>query len=220
MTEPAESPAPGKFDRHKTINRVLDQLDEITEPRNISEQYDAEGRVLAKRHVHTLPSLLEALRAAVVPGGDVGQQTGARAFESRPAARLDPIVVIADADATARKWCATFNVQRSSTLGHLVALKGSLGGCSDHTLRLVALDVQRVYTAARIATGYDDPPTTVDEPCPVCTRRQTLTWNRREDEVRAWCSRCGTNWPADKIGILVAMLDYNRTKEMMTDEDN
>lgn len=225
MTEAAADDR-STLDRHTVINRIIDQLAEFTDPRPVSEGNDSKGERLAKRHTHTLPSLLAALRAAVSPGGDNGQAGGSKAFESRPAARLSPIVVLRQVDAFARKWCKVFDVQRATTGGHLSAIRGRLAGCSDSTLREIDIELTALYGAARVATGYDDPPTAVHgERCPFCGR-ESLMWNRREDEFRAWCTdpdckRLGQesgmprSWSNETLPILRAMLEQNRTYETL-----
>lgn len=215
-----------QFDRPSVINRVLNQLDELTEPRQVSEQDDAEGTRLEYRHQHVLPSLLEALRSAVLPGGDNSQAAGGKAFESRPAARLSPIDVLRKLDTFARKWCDTFGVRRATTAGYLAAIKGQLAGCADTTLRKLEVELGSLYRAARVATGYDDAPTAINgEQCPFCGN-ESLMWNRQEAEFRAWCSNVACRalgeqqgmpraWNNDTLHILREMLRQSRQHETL-----
>lgn len=220
-------PDPSTRDRTSTINRILDEIDELTQPRWIAEFEDADGNGLAIGvHRHVLPSLLEALRAAVEPGGDNGQAAGGKAFESRPAARLSPIVVLRNLDVFARGWCREFDVRRATTVGHLVAIKGQLGGCTDATLRRLDIELGALYAAARVATGYDDPPAAVrGERCPFCGH-ESLMWNRQETEFRAWCSNAvcraageqqgmPRTWDNDTLPVLREMLRLNREHETL-----
>lgn len=208
-------------------NELMDWLEELTEPRRVVEFEDAEGRGIGKGlHQHVLPSLLDALAAAVEPGGDNGQAEGGKSFESRPAARLSPIVVLRQLDEFGRRWCTVFGLRRASIRGHLLAVKGQVPGCSDHDLQRLAGELEPLWQVAREVTGWDDPPAPMrGAACPFCGR-ESLMWNRRDADFRAWCSnaQCRAageesgmprSWDNDTLPVLREMLRVSREQEKL-----
>jgi hypothetical protein len=64
---------------------------------------------------------------------------------------------------------------------------------------------------ARIATGFEPAPVTLNHPCPYCMRRHALVI--AGDLQSAKCTRCKTTWSPDTIGLLAEMLQTNETQE-------
>lgn len=213
MTEPAMVEVRKPFDRHAAINRVLDEITELTEPRNISNPLWSRKKKRTVFHVHTLPSLIEALRAATSPGADISQQYGAKEFESRPAARISPIYVLTKIEDEAKSLCDDYDLRRATLNGYLMALKGHAGQLEDHSLRVLDAAVKRWGRMARLATGEDPMPITLSDRCPVCGRKNKLTITGDMQYVR--CDACKIDWDEHSIGIFAQMLENNRTHETL-----
>jgi hypothetical protein len=217
MTAPESVSEKARWNRTTAIGRIYDQVAELIEPRNVSEDYSFEmwagERLLGqkpRRHTLTLPSLLQCLAEAVEPGADIGQALGGRAFESRPAARLDPIKVLRDIDKQSRKWCLFLEINRETLVGHLSALKGAASQLDDHDLRLLDQDVLSWHRKAKVATGEDPAPINLNHPCPECGQRGLVLSG---DLQWAVCRYCQRPWPHELIGLLGEMLRVNAEQE-------
>src|SRR5438874_1120773 len=102
---------------------LADAVNELTEPRHhvetleitITETEVTGRRRKAKRtrqrrkHIVELPSLLESLTEAMVPGatGDPATMGG---FESRPSAELEPVNVVRMIRSEATTWCRALRI--------------------------------------------------------------------------------------------------------------
>lgn len=177
------------------------------------------GKVRAKRtrerrrHVTTLPPLLDELRAAAVPGSGVdGGSTGA-SFESRPAAELDPLSVLREITDDLGFWVRVFGIERDGLEANLSALVSA--PADDAQLERIAGQAGRWVRLARVATGRDERPFTISEACPYCFRRHALVITA--DLQRAKCTRCGTRWSPDTIGLLADMLRTSEDQETAVD---
>lgn len=160
-----------------------------------------------RRHTTSLPPLLSELEAAAVPGS--GEAGGLSAFESRPAAELAPLSVLREIADDAGFWARTFAIDEpdlASTLQSLVSAPADPA-----QLERLTQQATRWVRRARLATGRDPQPVTITEPCPYCLRRHALVI--AGDLQHAKCSRCGTRWTPDTIGLLADMLRTNTTQE-------
>jgi hypothetical protein len=192
-------------------------VNELVEPRHHVETYETEidkgtrRRRTRRRHLITLPGLLRSLVDAMEPGatGEIGAPAG---YESRPAAELEPANVhrmITDQSAI---WCRAFGIQRETLSGRLRALVGARH--TDIQLDTLTHEVQYWVRRARLATGWDAAPFTLNQPCPYCWAKNKLTITG--DLEKARCGACGREWDEQTIGLLGAMLTANETQETMT----
>lgn len=231
MTEPEPVSEPAHYDRHTTLARIWDNIDELIQPRTVRNDvtldddmkpFAAKGSRKRVPRTHTLPSLLRALEDASNPGADMTQLMGARNFESRPAARLDPIRVRRHIEKEARKWCDDFDLRRSTPTGFLSALKGHSSSMEDAAVRRLDKAVTGWRRMAREAVG-EDPVFVLYEACPECWNKNCITvrCERHYDpdslECVARCSKCKKEWPTEMLGLLRQQIEYNVTQETMTD---
>lgn len=160
-------------------------------------------------HTTTQPGLLEALHRAAVPGaaGDAGVSSGG--FESRPSAELEPLSVLREIADDAGFWARTFGIEQPTLALTLSALVSA--PTDDRQLELITHQADRWVRRARIAIGLDPAPVTLNEPCPYCMRRHALVISG--DLRSAKCSRCGTSWSPNTIGLLADMLRTSETQE-------
>jgi hypothetical protein len=208
---------PRRWDRHAAIYRIHDAITDLTEPRHVTEHYEyqiTEHQRRPAQHVQTLPGLLQALQDAIEPGGDNGQATGGRSFESRPPVRLDPIKVLRDIGRGARQWTQTLGLSRQTTRGHLMAIKSVASTMPDDLVNDLDRDTKTWIRQAKQATGEEPMPITLDQPCPECWKRNKLTITGTLDY--AHCVNCDTTWDQDTIGLLGQMLTANTTEETIS----
>lgn len=209
--------------RRELLIDLADAINELTEPRRNVEYLEASvtrtvttrsGKIRAKRtrerrkHSVTLPALLDELRSAAIPGsGDVGAAIGG--FESRPSAELEPLAVFREIDHDAGFWARTFRIEGAD----LADVLHSLVSAPHDEAQLAAITRQAVRWVhrARLATGHEPLPITLNEPCPYCLRRHALVI--AGDLQSAKCTRCSTRWSPDTIGLLADMLRTNETQE-------
>lgn len=210
-------------ERRQLLIDLADAINELTEPRQNVEYLEASvtrtvvsrsGKIRAKRtrerrkHTVTLPALLDELRSAAIPGSGDGSLAAA-AFESRPSAELEPVSVLREIDHDAGFWARTFAIERGTLTGVLHALVSAPH--DDAQLAEITRQAVRWVHRARLATGHEPLPITLNEPCPYCLRRHALVI--AGDLRSAKCSRCLTRWDPNTIGLLADMLRTNETQE-------
>ena len=211
--------------RAELLIDLADSINELTKPRQNTEPLEAwvtrpvvsrSGKIREKRtrerrqHVVTFPSLLDELRAAAIPGsGDAGAATGG--FESRPSAELEPLAVFREIDHDAGFWARTFQVERDDLAGVLHALVGAPH--DDPQLAEIARQAARWVHRAKVATGHEPPPVTLNQPCPLCGRKAALVVTA--DLQTAHCTRCMSRWTAYTIGLLTEMIKANEDNEVL-----
>lgn len=203
---------------------LADAVRELTEPRHhveylersVTEVIDDGRRRKGKRtrqrrrHAVTLPSLLQALLEAMTPASSA-DSIGGSGFESRPSAELEPISVLRMITEQTGVWCRLLSVDRATLVAALHGLVGS--EATDEQLAHLAHDAERWVKRARLATGFDKAPLTLNQPCPYCGRRHAIVVTG--DLTAGRCSRCGTEWTPDTIGLLADMLTANTTQVTM-----
>ena len=205
---------------------LADSINELTEPRTISEIVEVpvvveeiangRGRRRAKRtrvrrrHTITLPGLIAELGNAAIPGSaEAGAATGG--FESKPSAELEPLSVLREITDDAGRLSRRYNIDRPTLTATLHALVSAPH--SDTQLRELARQANRWVHRAKVATGFEPAPITLDRPCPYCTAKNALVLSG--DMTNARCTRCGIDWTPDTIGLLGDMLRANETVETM-----
>lgn len=196
---------------------LADAINELTEIRNHTELIEAEERDglirrrVRRKRIVTFPSLLDELAEAMKPGA--AGEASAAGFESRPAAELEPINVMAMITEQSRVWANLLNVERSTLKGLLHGLVGAQH--SDIQLASVLKDAAYWVKRARQATGWDESPMTLNLPCPYCWKRHTLVIT--SDLMKAKCKnpKCNAEWDEMTIGLLGQMLTSNAEVETM-----
>lgn len=186
-------------DRSDTI---ADAVDALTNPMHVRETYQVwhGNNRKTKLHIHVMPSLLDQLANAKVPGEVYVEDAGGvrRIPRSVPPARLDAI----DLGLAITAWAAdtawrTVGVVREDTAANLRAIVGAkLTG--DQTAEILR-DLRRWVHAARVVAGWERPPWRPDAPCPVCDRRGLRV---RLDLKTATCVECREAWDPSTIGLL------------------
>lgn len=209
---------------------LADAVNELVEPRHHTEYFEqnvtdttttrrgrtrTRTRKMRRPHAVTFPGLLESLRQASVPGAaDTAGGTGS--FESRPSAELEPTSVLRSIRDDVQRYAHALKVQRKKgdtiekTLRALVSTNAS-----DTVLDNLVADARSWVKLARMATGFDPAPITLNQPCPYCMRRHALVVTG--DLAAARCQRCGTRWDHDTIGLLADMLATNEDRETVAD---
>jgi hypothetical protein len=204
---------------------LADAVNELTEPRTISEIVEVplieevvngRGRRKAKRtrvrrrHTITLPGLIHELGQAAIPGsGEAGAATGG--FESKPSAELEPLSVLREITDDTGRLARRYSIDKPTLTATLHALVSAPH--SDAELRDLSRQATRWVRRAKIATGFEPAPITLNQPCPYCTARHALVLTGDMENAR--CTRCGVDWTPDTIGLLADMLRANETVETL-----
>lgn len=184
---------------------IADAVDALTNPIQVREpiQYWDTNRNRKIRYwVHSLPSLLDQLAAAVMPGevyveDDAGKVH--RQPRSTPPARLEAIHACLVIEAGAALWMVrTGLAMRETADRNLRALVGA--SVDSDTAKDILSDLRRWYGMAATLTGWERPPWRPDAPCPICEHRGGL--RVRLDRQTANCVECYEAWTPDTIGLL------------------
>lgn len=215
-------------DRRALLMDLADAVRELTEPRQHTEYLEhattrtvtsRSGKIRAKRtrerrrHTTTQAALLDELHTAAIPGSGVEAGSTGAGFESRPAAELDPVSVLREITDDVGFWARTFAIERAGLAANLRALVSAPADAAQ--LERIASQASRWVRRARLATGRDPLPITLNQPCPACARRHALVI--AGDLQSARCTRCLTFWPPDMLGLLAEMLRVNETQETAVD---
>ena len=186
----------------------LTEIRHHAEIREVTEVIGDKRRRVRKRHIITMPSLLESLAQAMSPA--VTGDTTAAGYESRPPAALEPINVMLQIRTEAGVWCRILDVKKKRTLAG--KLKGLVSAHhTDRQLELLEREASVWVRRAKLATGWEAESFTLNQPCPNCFRKHSLTI--AGDHQSAQCNRCGVSWPPHMIGIFTEMLIANETRE-------
>lgn len=186
------------------LDTIGDAVDALTNPMHVRERYEVwDGNRNRKTRwwEHRMPSLLDQLAAAAVPGEVYVEETGGhirRTPRSCPPARLDAInlelAITAWAADTA--WRVTRTV-RDDTAANLRAIVGAKL-TSDQEADILD-QLRRWVYQARVIAGWQRPPWRPDAPCPACDQRGLRV---RLDLSTAACVECGETWDPATIGVL------------------
>jgi hypothetical protein len=206
-----------KYDRTRgdLIADLADHVNDLTqirhhaEIREVTETIGDKRKRVRKRHIITMPSLLESLAIAMSPAttGD----TTAAGYESRPPAALEPINVMLLIRTESNVWCSVLDVRRATLSQRLSALVGAAH--TDTQLALLEREAAAWVRKAKLATGWEAESFTLNQPCPNCFRKHCLTITG--DLQYANCSRCSMSWDPNTIGLLTQMLTVNETYETL-----
>jgi hypothetical protein len=188
------------------LTDIAGEADELTNPMHIVEPI---WTLNAHRHPRlrkvwtvNLPSLLDQLAAAVVPGETYVEGEATRgAFASRPAARLDAVDRLLAIEAGAAMWCVRVAVTpRDNPAGNIRALVGAAPTTDSDTQRRLAADLHTWRIWAATVTGWEQPPHAPRAPCPLCDKPATLRIRLLKNT--GCCMACGAVWDATNIGLL------------------
>lgn len=188
---------------------LVDAADALTDPRRHVEvisaawwDHNRNRKSKIVRRVTNLPSLLNQLADAVVPGETYVEGDAARpGFASRPPARIDAIDRLLAIEAAAARWVASIGlVVRPTTEANIRALVGISGTLDSDTLDALTYEVTTWRTWAATVTGWQSPPWRPRVGCPVCDKVGSL--RIRLDQKTACCMDCGEAWGPDEIGLL------------------
>lgn len=191
------------------LEDLLAYADELTDPRRHVEvltatvwDHNRNKKTRIKRRVTTLPSLLDQLAAAIVPGETYIEGDAARpGFASRPPARLDAIDRLLAIEASAARWVGSLGLAvRSSTEANIRALVGISATLDSDTLDALVTEVSMWRAWAATVTGWQTPPWKPRATCPICESLGTL--RVRLDRKTACCMDCGEAWDEESIGLL------------------
>lgn len=183
---------------------IPDAVDALTNPIQVRERYEVwENRNRKVRYwAHSLPSLLDQLHAAVIPGEVYVEDDGGhirRMPQSTPPARLEAINAALIIDAGSALWVVRVGITlRESADRNLRALVGA--NTDSDTEADILRDLRRWYGMAATIAGWERPPWRPSAPCPICDHIGSL--RVRLDRQTATCVECGEAWTPDTIGLL------------------
>ena len=203
------------------LSTVASTADELTNPIRVREPYTVwmnRNRV-TRFWEHTLPSLLDQLAAAKIPGEVYVEDKGGnvvRTPRSIPPARLEAISASLQIDAAAAMWTLSLSISiRPTTAGNI---RGLVGARTDSdTARELLADMRRWYNLAATLSGWErvwKP----QAPCPACDvsghlrinlTRQTAVCVQHDNQPDGGC---GQAWDSQSIGILAAHIERTSTR--------
>lgn len=185
------------------FDSIGDAVDALTHPMHVRELYEVwHGNNRRKKwHQHTMPSLLDQLESAAIPGEAYIEDQGGhvhRTPASCPPARLEAInlSLALTAWAADQAWRCHVPV-REDTAANLRALVGAKVD-SDTAAQILA-DLSRWIYQARVIAGWQRPPWRPAAPCPACDLKGLRV---RLDLSTAACVECGETWTPTTIGLL------------------
>lgn len=193
---------------------IAETADELTNPiRSVEriQERDQHGHMLGRRNraprrvwVAILPSLLEQLRQAVLPGESYSEEEHARQPPgSRPAARLDAVCSLLRIDAAVTVWANRMDMAwRDSTASTIRGLVGNAGAMHSDQQSALLGDLRAWRSWAAVTAGWERPPDAPRGTCPACAALNTI--RVRLAEKRAICIGCGAWWNEETIGVLAA----------------
>ncbi len=183
---------------------IAELVDELTNPIHVRERYEqwhGNNRRI-RYHEHNLPSLIDQLEAATIPGEVYVEDNGGHVYRapgSCPPARLEAINLSLEISVGAADWCWRSRLQlRETTVGNLRALVGTR--LDSDRERDLCRALRRWLGIARVITGWERPPWRPEAACPICSTWYTL--RVRLAQKTAVCVECGETWDEATIGLL------------------
>jgi hypothetical protein len=158
----------------------------------------------AERHLSTHPSLLAQLRTLATDLPGQAEDATRRIPDSTPPGGWGALTAVLRIEGGAAAWVDRLAMPlRADAEGNLRFLLAQTTVPAYG--QQVADDIHRWWTIARVEAGWDDPPRTLQDPCPYgdCGSRSLRV---RAGVGAAWCSDCGATWDATTIGVLGGML--------------
>jgi hypothetical protein len=203
--------------RSDMLANLADDIRELTQQRTHTEyrettKTDGQKRTRVRQpHTITMPSLLQSLQAALEPG-TTGELIGTANFESRPSADLEPLRVWTMIRNETLTWCNELKIERDTLAACLSGLVSAHH--TDNQLTQITTAATRWVKQAKLATGWDPEPITLNQHCPYCWAKNQITVTG--DLQHARCARCRTEWTHDTIGLLGQMLTTNTQPTVTT----
>jgi hypothetical protein len=185
---------------------IGDAVDALTNPILVREPiYDRQPnrhRKLTRLWTATVPSLLDQLQGAVIPGLAYVEDSGGHVHttpRSVPPARLDAISALLRIEVGVTVWCNRADLLWRHDL--TATMRALVGGPfnSDDQADLLA-DLRRWHGWAATLSGWQRAPWRPDVPCPSCEVKHTL--RVRVERKTAVCVECGAYWTEDTISLL------------------
>lgn len=187
---------------------AADYIRELIRPYTTTEQVerltntDGIWRKTRANHTVTHPPLIQQLERAVTTSTVTADDTTRTIPRSKPAARLDALVVLQRIDKQSQRIADELALPRHPLDIRLSRISGELG---NERHRVIA----GWWTSARIVTGWESPPySPTNIPCPIeeCEQRGGL--RIRLSESIAYCVECGTHWDTTEIGLLGQWVEW------------
>lgn len=193
---------------------IADTADELCNPQHRVERIqmpDGHKHLRVRRvWTVTLPSLLDQLAGAVVPGEAYTEDDpGTRgSFESRPAARLDAVDRLIAIEAGAAMWCRRTGLAlRETPAKNIRAMVGAAPTIGSDNQGALLHDLRAWRTWAATVTGWERPPDAPRVACLACERINTV--RVRLHRKTACCLACGAWWDETTIGVLAEHIRAN-----------
>lgn len=192
------------------LGTVADAADALTNPIQVREPihyWDANRNRKIKYYEHRLPSLLDQLHAATVPGEVYIEDQGGtvhRTPRSIPPARLEAINAIIQIEAGAALWVTRSHIAIRQTAASNIRALVSVAQTDSDTAIAILTDLRRWYGWAATLTGWERPSWRPAVPCPICEARGSL--RVRLDRQTAMCVSCGEGWTPETVGLLAEHL--------------
>jgi hypothetical protein len=199
---------------------VQDMVEELSLPHVHREHYEldlvAGGPRWGLNHTTRVPSLLAQLEHSM-PSSQ-GESSGARGFESRPAARLEALDALIRIDKDVADWCVVLDPSRAvpASTAEAVVRLGSLMPRVERCHRArplrkdraivccpwhrVESDIRSWWAQARILAGWDSPAWQPHASCPLCGKSGSL--RIRLSANVGTCTSCRETWDPSTIGVL------------------
>lgn len=189
-------------------------IDELTNRRRIIDRvpyWDRHRNKKLREHIVILDPLLTALADAAHPGHASDDTEGARRPPgSRPPLNLDAVDRWQEITREVTRWLNWLNLAARPTLAEdLRHLVGASGQMASGDLAALVVDARAWKTWAEVAAHERGTSWTPNAACPCCDHRNAV--RVRADSQRAYCSRCGSTWDEDSIGILARHIAQSAT---------
>ena len=189
--------------RDTLLQRIAADVDALVEPSTHVQPYTVQvGKEMVTRsHRIQFPSLLNQMRDQTHDGTGAPDDDGGSfdTFGSKPPINIQAIDRLAAIHAGVRHWRGRRKLDRLED--ELRILVGDCLSMGDDELDVLAHDVGRWVTWARIVTGWTTPPWRPNAECPHCEQRALHV---HLADVNALCGHCGATWDRDTIGLLAA----------------
>jgi hypothetical protein len=192
---------------------IAEAADALTNPIQVRERYEQwinRNRVV-KHWTHTMPSLLDQLAGAVIPGEVYVEDQGGhivRTPRSVPPARLEAVNALIQIEAGAALWVTRSSLKlRIDAPSNIRALVGAQVD-SDAATGILN-DLRRWYGWAATLTGWERPAWKPSVGCPACEAKTLRIHLARKT---AACVTCGEAWTPDTIGVLAAHIEANSNR--------
>lgn len=185
--------------RMTPLERLLEAVDQLTQPRSHGEPYTrlVRGTWITERWETHSPSLLDQL-AHALPGGST--DSGHSIPDSRPQAHLDALDTLLEIDTECAQLLDLHKVpQRATVAANVRALIGLTLNAAE--LSDVAGMAWGWRTRAAVITGWEMPAKQLDNTCPLCAHRGGL---RVRVDVgtgtgTGFCVACRETWDEDSL---------------------